>query len=141
MQKQLKLLSKYLFLFCIGAGLYISIEIIYRGYSHWTMSILGGISFISIGLINELLSWDTPIWIQCFIGGLLITLYEFIAGIILNIWLHLGIWDYSHMPLNILGQICLPFSLLWCGLSLVAIILDDYLRYYFFNEEKPKYKL
>lgn len=141
MQKQLKLLSKYLFLFCVGAVLYISIEIIYRGYSHWTMGILGGISFISIGLINEILSWKTPIWVQCLISGSLITLYEFIAGIILNIWLNLGIWDYSHMPLNILGQICLPFSLLWCGLSLVAIILDDYLRYWFFNEEKPRYKL
>ena len=131
MQKQLKLLSKYLFLFCVGAGLYISIELIYRGYSHWTMGILGGISFVSIGLINEILSWDTPI----------ITFYEFVTGVILNIWLHLGIWDYSHMPLNVLGQICLPFTLIWCVLSLVGIVLDDYLRYWFFDEEKPKYKI
>lgn len=104
MQKQLKLLSKYLFLFCVGAGLYISIELLYRGYSHWTMGVLGGISFVSIGLINEILSWKTPLLIQCLIGGCLITFYEFITGIILNIWLHLGIWDYSHMPLNVLGQ-------------------------------------
>ena len=126
MQKQLKLLSKYLFLFCVGAGLYISIELLYRGYSHWTMGVLGGISFVSIGLINEILSWKTPLLIQCLIGGCLITFYEFITGIILNIWLHLGIWDYSHMPFNILGQICLPFTLIWCILSLVAIILDDF---------------
>lgn len=134
-------MSKYLFLFLVGAILYISIEIIYRGYSHWTMGVLGGISFISIGLINEVLSWDTPIWIQCIIGGCLITFYEFVTGIILNIGLHLGIWDYSHMPCNILGQICLPFTLIWCALSLVGIILDDYIRYWFFNEEKPKYKI
>lgn len=45
------------------------------------------------------------------------------------------------MPLNVLGQICLPFTLIWCILSLVAIILDDYIRFWFFNEEKPNYKL
>lgn len=141
MQKRLRILSKHLFLFLVGASFYIFIEVIYRGYSHWTMGVLGGISFISIGLINEILSWDTPIWIQCLIGGCLITFYEFITGVILNLWLHLGIWDYSHMPFNILGQICLPFTLIWCVLSLVGIILDDYLRYWFFNEEKPRYKL
>ena len=54
--------------------------------------------------------------------------------------LGLHIWDYSTMPLNIFGQICLPFSLAWMGLSGVAIILDDYIRYWFFNEEKPHYK-
>ena len=102
MQKRLRLLSKHLFLFLVGASFYIFIEVIYRGYSHWTMGVLGGISFISIGLINEILSWDTPIWIQCLIGGCLITFYEFITGVILNLWLHLGIWDYSHRPFNIL---------------------------------------
>lgn len=141
MQKQLKLINKYLFLFLIGGLIYVSIELIYRGHSHWTMGVLGGVSFISIGLINEILSWETPLLIQCAIGGCLITFYEFITGLILNIWLHLGIWDYSHMPFNILGQICLPFTLIWCILSLVAIILDDYIRFWFFNEEKPNYKL
>ena len=141
MQKQLKLINKYLFLFLIGGLIYVSIELIYRGHSHWTMGVLGGVSFISIGLINEILSWETPLLIQCAIGGCLITFYGFITGLILNIWLHLGIWDYSHMPFNILGQICLPFTLIWCILSLVAIILDDYIRFWLFNEEKPNYKL
>lgn len=141
MQKQLKLLSKYLFLFCIGAGLYVFIELIYRGYSHWTMGILGGISFVSIGLINEVLSWDMPLAIQALIGSIIITLYEFITGVILNIWLGLNVWDYSNLPLNILGQICLPFSIIWYFLSIVGICLDDFLRWKFFGEEKPKYRL
>lgn len=110
-------------------------------HSHWTMGILGGISFISIGLINEIFEWNTPLLLQCVIGGEIITIYELIAGIILNIWLRMGIWDYSRMPFNILGQISLPFTLAWCGLSLIGIILDDYLRYWFFNEDKPKYKI
>ena len=141
MQKQLRLVSKYLFLFCIGGLLYMSIEILYRGYTHWSMGILGGISFVSIGLINEILSWDTPLAIQALIGSIMITLYEFITGVILNIWLGLGIWDYSNLPFNILGQICLPLSIIWYFLSIVGICLDDFLRWKFFGEEKPRYKI
>ena len=141
MQKQLKLLSEYLFLFCVGAGLYVSIELIYRGYSHWTMGILGGISFVSIGLINEVLSWDTPLTLQALIGSLIITFYELVFGIVLNIWLGLNIWDYSNLPYNILGQICLPFSVIWYFLSIIGICLDDFLRWNLFNEEKPRYKI
>ena len=141
MQKQLKLLSEYLFLSCVGAGLYVSIELIYRGYSHWTMGILGGISFVSIGLINEVLSWDTPLTLQALIGSLIITFYELVFGIVLNIWLGLNIWDYSNLPYNILGQICLPFSVIWYFLSIIGICLDDFLRWNLFNEEKPRYKI
>ena len=118
-----------------------SIEILYRGYTHWSMGILGGISFVSIGLINEILSWDTPLAIQALIGSIMITLYEFITGVILNIWLGLGIWNYSNLSFNILGQICLPFSIIWYFLSIVGICLDDFLRWKFFGEEKPRYKI
>ena len=35
----------------------------------------------------------------------------------------------------------LLFFNIWFYLSLVAIILDDYLRYWMMGEEKPKYKI
>ena len=76
-----------------------------------------------------------------FICACIITGVEFLAGCILNLWLKLGVWDYSNLPFNILGQICIPFTLLWYIISPVAIILDDYLRYWFFGEEKPRYKI
>lgn len=66
---------------------------------------------------------------------------EFITGLVVNIWLGLGVWDYSNMPFNLLGQICLPFAFAWVALSAIAIVLDDYLRYWIFGEEKPRYKL
>ena len=105
------------------------------------MGVLGGICFLLIGMINEFLSWETPIWLQAVFGSAIITCFEFMAGCILNLWLDLGIWDYSQMPFNIMGQICLAFSIAWIGLSVLAIVLDDYLRYWFFHEEKPRYKL
>lgn len=134
-------LFKYLFLFGIGAFLYLWVEIFYRGYTHWTMGVLGGLCFVLVGFINEYLSWDTPLWLQGVIGSFIITVLEFISGLALNIWLGLGIWDYSQMPFNLMGQICLPFTIVWVFLSILAIILDDYLRYWIFKEEKPRYKL
>ena len=53
----LKQISKYSFLFDAGGVLYVLIELAWRGWSHWTMFVLGGLCFIYLGLINEALSW------------------------------------------------------------------------------------
>lgn len=126
-------------LLIIGGTAYVCIELIWRGHSDISMAVLGAISFVLIGNINESLPWELPFWIQCLIGTGMIVVLEFVSGCILNLWLHLGIWDYSNMPLNLLGQICLPFTIGWFFLSAVAIVLDDYLRYFLFGEEKPRY--
>jgi len=128
-----------LVLWCIGGLLYVLCELVFRGRSHWTMFLVGGLCFWLIGLINEVIPWDMPIWQQCIIGALIITAVEFVAGCIINIWLGWQVWDYSGLPFNILGQICLPFTVLWSLLAAAGIILDDYLRFLLFGEEKPNY--
>lgn len=133
--------AKPIILFLIGGVAYYLIEILWRGYSHLSMFILGGICFLCIGLINESFTFEMPLWRQQLISTALVTTLEFNFGLVLNIIFKLNIWDYSHLPFNILGQICLPFTIAWFFLSLVAIILDDYLRYWLFNEEKPHYVL
>lgn len=135
----MKNIAKPLVLFIIGGSVYFIMEVIFRGYSHWTMFILGGLCFFYLGLINELIPWEMPLQMQGLIGAGIVTALELVAGCILNLWLGWSIWDYSDMPFNVLGQICLPFSLLWILLSIVAIILDDYLRYWLFGEDKPHY--
>ncbi|MDO4333819.1 MAG: hypothetical protein Q4C58_14205 [Eubacteriales bacterium] len=130
-----------LVLWSIGGLLYVILEMIWRGYSHWTMYLVGGICFLLIGAINEIIPWEMPLVLQCIIGALIVTAVEFLSGCIVNIWLGWHVWDYSDMPLNLLGQICLPFSLLWIFVSAVAIVLDDWLRYWLFDGEKPHYKL
>lgn len=137
----MKVFSKEFILFIIGGILYILIELGYRGHSHWTMFILGGLCFVLIGGINNYISWDMPIYEQMMIGSVIITILEFICGCIVNLWLGWDVWDYSNMPYNVLGQICLPFSILWFFISLVAIVADDYIRYWLFDEEKPRYNL
>ena len=137
----MKKISKYVYLLWFGGSLYITMEVIWRGYSHWTMGLLGGVVFILIGLLNEIWGWETSLILQVLIGTVVATMSEFVAGCILNLWLNLAIWDYSSMWGNLLGQICPQFILLWIPISLLAITLDDLLRWKFFGEEKPKYKL
>ena len=141
MKKILKYLFKELILFIIGGVAYYMTEILYRGYSHYSMFILGGLCFIIIGELNEVYSWDMAFISQMFLSSIIVTTLEFIAGCIVNLWLNLHVWDYSHMPYNLLGQICLPFTVIWFFFSIIPIVLDDWIRYLFFNEQKPKYKI
>ena len=139
MMKKSKI-KKYEFLFFVGATIYVIIEKLYRGYSHWTMFLLGGICFIALGLINEVMPWDMPLLLQMFIGGIIITVLELITGCVVNLWFGWNVWDYSELPFNLWGQISLFSSIVWVGLSLVGIVLDDYIRWKFFGEEKPHYR-
>jgi uncharacterized membrane protein len=132
---------KHGILFNIGGFVYYYLELLYRGHSTWQMIAVGGLCFVLVGLINELFPWSMPLWLQSIIATVVVTTTEYISGLLLNMWLKLGIWDYSQLPFNLYGQICLYYSLTWLALSLVAIILDDLLRYWLFGEDRPKYKV
>ena len=135
----MKRYHKEIILWLIGGLIYIGIELMWRGYSHWTMFVLGGLCFVFLGLINELIPWDMPLWQQMLIGTAIITGLEFVTGCIVNLWLGWNVWNYSNVPFNVLGQICLPYILLWIPMSLTGIVSDDYLRHWIFKEEKPHY--
>ncbi len=124
-----------------GGFLYYLIEVLWRGYSHPSMFVVGGICFLLIGGINNVLPWELGFLWQALIGAAAITMVEFVSGCILNLWLGLDVWDYSNLPLNLLGQICLPFCGLWILISAFGIWLDDWLRYKLFGGEKPHYKI
>ncbi len=94
-----------------------------------------------IGAINEHISWNLGLIWQMLLGSGIITALELFTGLIVNVWLGWGVWDYSNMPLNLWGQICLPYSLLWVLISLAAIWLDDWFRWKLFGEEEPHYKI
>ena len=137
----MKNIIKLITLFICGGAAYVLIELAFRGYSHWSMFILGGILFVEIGCINELFSWNMSLIFQGVVGSIIITASEFVAGVILNLWLKLNVWDYSNIPFNIMGQVCLPFSVAWVFVSIAAVIFDDFLRHWLFKEEYPHYKL
>lgn len=103
-----KQLNKFVTLFLAGGSVYYIIEMIWKtifssGILHWSMFLLGGLCFITIGSLNEYIPWEMSLIKQGLIGAAIVTTLEFIFGCILNLWLGLGIWNYSHLPLNILG--------------------------------------
>lgn len=133
--------SKEAVLCILGGLMYLTVELAWRGSTHWTMFFLGGVCFLALGLINEVLPWDIPLWQQMLMGAVLITALEFLTGCVVNLVLGWEVWDYSGEPWNILGQICLRYFLLWLPVSLAGILADDWLRHFLWEEERPRYRL
>ena len=136
-----KYLIKYIVLFLIGGVLFNLVEFLWRGYSFFEMTVVGGLCFVLIGGINELFPWDMALTSQMLLSAAAVTGVELVAGLIFNVWLGLGIWDYSDQCYQFMGQICLLYFNLWFLLSAIGILLDDFIRWKFFNEEKPRYKI
>ena len=85
---------------------------------------LAAVIFVCIGVLDERPN-PPPVWQQVVIGTAIATALEFVAGLILNIWLDLGVWDYSHLPGNVMGQICPQFTLAWAVLVIVSIRIEN----------------
>lgn len=108
----------YAGIFCFGAGAYTLIELLYRGYTHWTMTLTGGLCLSLLYYIFTKKS-DYSILKKSLIGTLVITGIEFVVGCIVNLYLKWDIWDYSDMYMDILGQVCLFYTFIWFLLSAV----------------------
>ena len=141
MRDILKRVIKYTVLFVTFSALYVWIEIMFRNRSDRSMLALSGALGVTLGLLNNIIPWSMGLVQQGLIGGfLIVTPMEYFVGKFL-VNQDLSIWNYSNMPWNIDGQICLPFTFIWCVISVVVVVLDDYLRYFIFNEEKPHYNI
>lgn len=121
-------------LFCFGAVFYGLIEVVWRGYTHWSMLIAGGVCFLIVGLINRHIGDRVRFPILCVISGTAITAVEFAAGVIVNLWLGFDVWDYSGLPLNILGQVSFPFWVMWILLSAFALYAERFVRFWMFGD-------
>lgn len=133
-------------LWVFGGALYFLCEVMWK-LAHgrpeaisWTMLVLAAIICIPLDLVNERLPWAMPLWQQALLGGLGITLAELAAGLVLNVWLCLDIWDYSRLPLNLWGQISLGWYAVWVLVAGGGIVLFDWLRYWLYNERRPTYE-
>ena len=115
--------KEYAAVFTLGAVLYSFIEILWRGRTHWTMAVTGGICLLLIHICNERHS-DLDLLSRCSLSSLYITGVEFAVGWLLNVRLNMMIWDYSDKYLNIMGQICPEYWAYWYLLSIPAIMLS-----------------
>ena len=113
-------MGKKAYLFTVGGGLYVSLELLWRGRSHWTMFALGGGCFLAIGALGKRLA-GAPRILRASAGSAVCTAGELLTGLVFN--RDHRSWDYRALPGNFRGQICLPFSLLWMPLSLLAEVV------------------
>ena len=122
--EKLQFIIKYSMIFFIGGICYGLLEVVYRGHTHPSMVVAGGICFTVIVLLDNMRRDRVNILLLALLGGIVITCVELVFGLIFNVWFKMGVWDYSSAPLNLYGQVCLPFSLLWVAVSLFAIIIN-----------------
>lgn len=130
-----------------GGAVYFLLEVAYKTATgkpemiSWTMLVLAILLTIAVERCGEQLPWAVPLWLQALACAALVTAVELAAGLILNIWLGLGVWDYSDLPGNFMGQICPQFAAIWFGLCLVFIPAFDWMRWSVEGGERPKYYL
>lgn len=133
---------RQIILFLVGFCAYITIEVCFRGYSYLLMGIVGGIILLLIDQINERISWNIDLIVYGVIGSAIATLFEFVIGETCKFLNMAPMWDYSNLPFNFDGVICLPFSLLWIILSIIGVFIADAINYYVFEELPiPYYKI
>ena len=119
---------EFLPVFALGSILYGLTEILWRGWTHWTMLLCGGICFALMYLVSGSGLSLVKKWL---LSTCIITTVEFVAGCIVNLRLHWQVWDYSSQPFNLLGQICPRFILMWFALSIPGVALCTLLHRFF----------
>jgi len=109
-------------LFYTGGTVYLSLELLYRGRSHGSMFLAGGLCFLLIGHLNRV-EPKLPLPLRALVGALIVTMVELGAGMVFN--RQYQVWDYRDQPGNFMGQICPLFTALWIPLSLAAALLFE----------------
>lgn len=107
--------------FVFGGTVYGAVETLWRGHTHPTMLLVGGVCFAVMYGINT--HFRPRTLAAALIGCTVITSAELLSGCIFNLWLGLDVWDYSGMRCNLFGQICLRYSVYWALLSMPAFRL------------------
>ncbi len=125
-------IKEVLTVYLLGSVGYRFIEILWRGRTHWTMGLLGGICILWIYCFEQKMP-ELSLVKKAFISAAVITLAELVCGLVVNKWLLLNVWDYSEMKYNFLGQISLLYSLFWFLLCIMAHPLCRIIRHRVFD--------
>ena len=126
-------ICEYAIVYMIGSVGYCAIELLWRGYSHWTMTVTGGVRFMIIYLTNRMMR-SYSVFKKCLVCAVDVTAIELMVGCIVNVLLGWNVWDYSDQPFSFMGQICPGFFALWFLLVLPVIIISDTMQKSIFGD-------
>ena len=114
----------YIYCFCgwVFESTYVSLKqhhFVNRGFLNGPVCPIYGFGVVGVALALRPVMDSLPL---LFLGSVVITsLIEFVTGFVLEKVFHAKWWDYSGMPLNIMGYVCLLFSLIW-GAACLGIV-------------------
>jgi len=114
--------------FGFGAVGYPLLEMLWRRRTHLSMAIAGGLCF---SLLYRIHLHKKPLLARCLAGALCITAVELVMGLVVNRWLQLRVWDYSRDRFQLLGQVCLRYTVYWFILSGLIAPVCKKMRFYF----------
>ncbi len=126
-------LFRVLFLAVNGGVIYFAVEVFWRGWSHWTMAMCGAIGMVIFDAFDRRFP-HLSLPFRALFGAAVITTMEVIVGSIVNLRLHMGVWDYTDMPFHWRGQICPTYSFLWFLLCIPIFLFCRVIRRGVFEE-------
>lgn len=109
-------------LFYLGGCAYVGLELLWRGRSHGSMFVAGGLCVLLVGHLNAVQP-RLPLVLRSLAGAGIITMVELGIGLLVN--RNYAVWDYRAQPGNLWGQICPAFCLLWVPLALLVLLVFD----------------
>lgn len=118
-----------LIIFLFGGVTYGMVEIMWRNHTHYTMVILGGLCFLVLYRLFTAMN-NYSLLEKCVAGAIIITFLEFLTGCIVNLLLNMGVWNYSKVPFNLLGQVCVLYSVLWGLICIPVAYLSKLIKRY-----------
>jgi uncharacterized membrane protein len=109
------------------------------GFSSVWMCFIGGVIGMILGKYNRIpILKDLNLFWKSIIGCVMITIIELVVGYILNIRLKFHIWDYSHYPINFLGQISLLRSIGWFFICPLVFWFNQMVLHMVYDYKKPE---
>lgn len=120
---------EYLFLFMAGSVLGWCLELVYRRFvssKKWiNPGFLNGpylpLYGFGVCLLYGICSIPMPLWAQTVFVVVMMTVIEYIAGLIFIKGMKIKLWDYSAQWGNLQGIICPLYSLFWGALGLLFL--------------------
>lgn len=108
-------------LFLLGGGGYLAIELAWRGASHWTMFLAGG---ICLCVLQALAVRPVCLPLAAGAGASAVSGLEVCIGLACREVLHIAVWDYSAEWGNLAGLVCPRYCLYWfllCGWVILVL--------------------
>ena len=95
----MKRICKYISIYTFSGILYTALELLYRQRTSIEMFFLAGICGLILAGMNNIYTYELDFSVQVVLSTFIITLAEYICGIIFNSDYH--IWDYRNLPFNL----------------------------------------